>query len=39
MNTAAFMVGREFVHLHPAYDASLHLILPAELYHAALAAG
>lgn len=24
----AFMVGREFAHLHPTYDGSLHLILP-----------
>lgn len=24
----AFMVGREFCHLHPPYDASLHLCLP-----------
>lgn len=26
----AFMVGREFCHLHPPYDASLHLCLPVE---------
>lgn len=24
----AFMVGNEFAHLHPAYDGSLHLVLP-----------
>lgn len=24
----AFMVGNEFGHLHPAYDGSLHLVLP-----------
>jgi hypothetical protein len=27
----AFMVGREFAHLHPPYDGSLHLALPMEL--------
>ena len=26
----AFMVGREFAHLHPPYDGSLHLVLPSE---------
>ena len=26
----AFMVGTEFAHLHPAYDGSLHLAMPAE---------
>ena len=26
----AFMVGREFAHVHPPYDGSLHLILPVE---------
>jgi Family of unknown function (DUF5519) len=25
----AFMVGREFAHLHPARDGSLHMALPA----------
>src|SRR5258708_13425425 len=25
---AAFMAGTEFAHLHPAYDASLHILLP-----------
>lgn len=24
----AFMIGREFAHIHPAYDGSLHLMLP-----------
>ena len=24
----AFMVGTEFAHLHPAYDGSLHVVLP-----------
>nr|WP_268967093.1 luciferase family protein [Parazoarcus communis] len=27
----AFMVGREFAHVHPADDGSMHLILPLEL--------
>lgn len=27
----AFMVGREFAHLHPPYDGSLHLALPHGL--------
>jgi phospholipase/carboxylesterase len=26
----AVMVGREFAHLHPPYDGSLHLALPAD---------
>jgi hypothetical protein len=26
----AFMIGSEFAHLHPSYDGSLHLVLPAE---------
>ena len=26
----AFMVGREFAHLHPASDGSLHLVLPPD---------
>ncbi len=25
------MVGSEFAHLHPPYDGSLHLVLPAEV--------
>jgi phospholipase/carboxylesterase len=24
----AFLIGREFAHLHPPYDGSLHLVLP-----------
>jgi hypothetical protein len=27
----AFMVGTEFAHLHPPYDGSLHLAVPAEM--------
>ena len=27
----AFMVGTEFAHLHPAYDGSLHLVLPEPM--------
>lgn len=27
----AFMVGREFAHLHPAYDGSLHMALPPDV--------
>jgi phospholipase/carboxylesterase len=27
----AFMTGREFAHLHPASDGSLHMMLPREL--------
>lgn len=27
----AFMVDSEFAHLHPPYDGSLHLVLPAEV--------
>jgi hypothetical protein len=34
-----FMVGREFVHLHPRYDGSLHMVLPPETADAAIAAG
>ena len=28
----AFQAGREFAHLHPAHDGSLHLTLPRALY-------
>lgn len=31
----AFMVGREFAHLHPADDGSLHMMLPPDLAGAA----
>ncbi len=27
----AFMAGREFAHLHPPYDGSLHLVLPEQV--------
>jgi Family of unknown function (DUF5519) len=27
----SFMVGREFAHLHPASDGSLHLVLPPDV--------
>jgi hypothetical protein len=26
----AFLVGREFAHVHPPYDGSMHMMLPAE---------
>jgi phospholipase/carboxylesterase len=29
----AFQAGREFAHIHPGYDGSLHLTLPVELAH------
>lgn len=35
----AFMVGREFAHLHPPYDGSLHLMLPEDAARAAVAKG
>lgn len=35
----AFMVGREFAHLHPSPDMSLHLALPREQAAAACEAG
>lgn len=35
----AFMRGTEFAHLHPAYDGSLHLALPADLARAVIEAG
>ncbi|MGN6169409.1 MAG: luciferase domain-containing protein [Solirubrobacteraceae bacterium] len=35
----AFQAGREFAHLHPAYDGSLHMTLPAELAHEAYEKG
>ena len=31
----AFMVGREFAHVHPADDGSLHMMLPPDLARAA----
>lgn len=30
----AFMIGREFAHLHPASDGSLHMMLPPDLARA-----
>src|ERR687884_1361410 len=35
----AFLVGREFAHLHPRSDHSLHLCLPEDLADAACRAG
>lgn len=35
----AFMRGTEFAHLHPAYDGSLHLALPADTARTVIAAG
>jgi hypothetical protein len=35
----AFLIGREFAHLHPAPDHSLHAMLPAETVTEAVAAG
>ena len=35
----AFLVGREFAHLHPAPDHSLHAMLPLDVAEAAVAAG
>jgi phospholipase/carboxylesterase len=26
-----FMIGREYAHIHPSYDGSLHMVLPAHL--------
>jgi hypothetical protein len=35
----AFLAGREFAHLHPAHDGSLHLALPESLARQAIEAG
>jgi Family of unknown function (DUF5519) len=35
----AFLVGREFAHLHPSPDHSLHAMLPLEVVDAAIDAG
>ncbi len=35
----AFLAATEFAHIHPSYDGSLHLALPAELARAVQAAG
>lgn len=34
----AFQRGTEFAHVHPAYDGSLHLTLPPEVYQEVLSA-
>jgi hypothetical protein len=36
---AGFMIGREFAHLHPARDGSLHLSLPPAIVDAVIANG
>lgn len=36
---AAFLLGREFAHVHPGPDGSLHLALPEPLRSEAIAAG
>jgi hypothetical protein len=35
----SFQTGREFAHLHPPHDGSLHMTLPTEVAEAAYAAG
>jgi hypothetical protein len=35
----AFLIEREFAHLHPAPDYSLHAMLPIEVVNEAVAAG
>ena len=35
----AFLIGKEFAHLHPRYDGSLHLTLPPDLAAEALEKG
>lgn len=35
----AFLIGREFAHVHPAYDGSLHMMLPPAAVDALLAQG
>jgi Luciferase len=35
----AFQRGREFAHLHPAHDGSLHMTFPPDLYEEVLAKG
>lgn len=35
----AFMIGREFAHLHPPPDQSLHMALPRDVAQAAIEAG
>lgn len=36
---AGFMVAREFAHLHPASDGSLHLAMPPAIVHAVVENG
>jgi len=35
----AFMIGREFAHVHPAYDGSSHLMLPLPVVEELIAKG
>lgn len=35
----AFQRGREFAHIHPAHDGSLHVALPRDVYDEVLARG
>jgi Family of unknown function (DUF5519) len=35
----AFMVGREFAHLHPPSDGSLHMVLPPDVAETAIKNG
>lgn len=39
IGATAFMIGREFAHLHPREDGSLHLVLDPATHRAAMAAG
>jgi hypothetical protein len=35
----AFLIGREFAHVHPRYDGSMHMMLPPEAVDEVLAKG
>ena len=35
----AFLIGREFAHVHPPYDGSMHMMLPPEAVDVVLAKG
>jgi hypothetical protein len=35
----AFLLGTEFAHLHPLPDGSMHMVLPPEVYRAAIGQG
>ena len=35
----AFLIGREFAHVHPPYDGSMHMMLPPEVVDEVLAKG